>query len=139
MREHDSKGAAHLGGPAISSSPQPKPSSILDRSELLERVGGDRELLVEIVELFSRDCPKQMAELSEAVACGDAAKVKRVAHAVKGQVGNLASATATAAALRLEMMGSEGNLAGAREELASLERAIEQLKMALTAICSEAE
>lgn len=138
MSETDFKETAPPARPAISSSPSTRQSNILDRDELLERMGGDRELLVEIVDLFLRDCPKQLAELSEAVAGGDAASVRRAAHTLKGLAGNLASADAAEAALRLERMGSEGNLTGAKEQLATLERAIEQLKIALTALCSEA-
>lgn len=138
MNETDCKGAAHPAPPAISSCASTGQSKILDRDELLERMGGDRELLVEIVDLFLCDCPKQLAELSDAVAREDAVSIRRVAHTLKGLAGNLASAAATEAALRLERMGSAGNLTGAREELASLERVIEQLKVALTAVRSEA-
>jgi two-component system sensor histidine kinase/response regulator len=126
------------GGPALSASASTDAQeSILDRTELLERMGGDREILAEIVGLFLRHCPKQLAELSEAVARGDALRIERAAHALKGEVSNLASAPATAAALRLELMGRDGNLAGAREGFADLERAVEQLKVALTAIGAE--
>jgi two-component system sensor histidine kinase/response regulator len=123
--------------PASASASTDAQQSILDRTELLERMGGDREILAEIVGLFLRDCPKELAELSEAVARGDAVRIERAAHALKGEVSNLASAPATAAALRLELMGREGNLAGANEAFADLERAVEQLKVALTAINGE--
>lgn len=134
-------GIKNTAGPAKSpapSGPAIGQSSILDRDELMDRMGGDRELLVEIVDLFLSDCPKRLAELREAVERQDAAMIARIAHAVKGQVANLAGATAKAAALRLEQMGSEVNLTGARKELASLEGAIEQLKIALRALCSQA-
>jgi two-component system, sensor histidine kinase and response regulator len=110
---------------------------IINRAELLARVGGDHEFLAEVVQLFLNDCPKQLAELSEAVSKQDAVKIQRLAHAVKGQVSNLASETATVAAMRLELMGKEGNIPGAREQLSLLEGSIEQLKIALTEICSQ--
>jgi two-component system sensor histidine kinase/response regulator len=126
------------GGPALTASASgDAQESVLDRTELLERMGGDREILAEIVGLFLRGYPKQLAELNEAVARGDAVRIERAAHAFKGEVSNLASARATAAALRLELMGREGNLAGAKEGLADLERAVEQLKAALSAIDGE--
>jgi len=126
-------------GAALSAAslPGPQESSVLDRAELLERVGGDRELLAEVVELFLQDSAKQLCELKEAVADGDALRVCRTAHTIKGTVSNLASPLAVATALRLEEMGRGGNLAGAAEGLAALERVIEQLKEALTAVASQ--
>jgi two-component system, sensor histidine kinase and response regulator len=112
---------------------------IINRAELLERVGGDLELLAEVVQLFLNDCPKQLAALSEAVSQQDAVKIQRLAHAIKGQVSNLASEAATAAALRLESMGKDGNITGARQQLSLLEGTIEQLKAALTEICRQGD
>jgi two-component system, sensor histidine kinase and response regulator len=112
---------------------------IINRSELLERVGGDLELLAEVVQLFLNDCPKQLAALSEAVSQQDAVKIQRLAHAIKGQVSNLASEAATAAALRLELMGKDGNITGAGQQFSLLEGTIEQLKAALTEICRQGD
>ena len=49
------------------------------------------------------------------------------AHSLKGSVANFAAAAAVAAALRLEIMGHDGDLSHAGEAVAALEREIDLL------------
>ena len=44
----------------------------MDRDEVLARVGGDEDLLRELVPLSLDDCPALMAEIRKAVVDGDA-------------------------------------------------------------------
>jgi len=60
--------------------------------------------------------------------------VERVAHAIKGSVGNFAAQSAFATALRLEKTGRQGDLTGAGEAWKQLEAEIEELTRALTAL-----
>jgi HPt (histidine-containing phosphotransfer) domain-containing protein len=57
--------------------------------------------------------------------------VHRLAHTVKGAVGNFASPRAIEAAQRLEIMGKEGDLQHADEVFAELDEIIEKLKRSL--------
>ncbi len=112
--------------------PEARPQEdVLDRAEAWARVAGDRELLGELVELFFGSSAEQVRELREAVGRGDAAGVRRVAHGLKGAVGTFGAKEAAEAALRLETMGREEQLAGAGEALAALEQALERLGPAL--------
>src|SRR5215831_18171024 len=77
----------------------------LNRTALLARVDGDRALLREIVELFCHDHPRSLEDLREAIAAGDAAKVERLAHMLKGSIANFEAAQAVHAAERLEAVG----------------------------------
>ena len=43
----------------------------LDKSQILDRVGGDKELLVEIVALFLDDYPKVFGQIREAIQSGN--------------------------------------------------------------------
>ena len=97
-------------------------SEPFNREELLERVGGDRELLAEIVEAFRNDCPAQLARIREAVQAGDARGLYRAAHALKGAMGNLAAGPAVERALELETMGREARLQDAEATLNLLEQ-----------------
>jgi HPt (histidine-containing phosphotransfer) domain-containing protein len=117
--------------------PQMAKSDVLDLAEMLTHVDGDRQLLKEIVELFLEDCPKQLSDIRQAITQGDSAALMRTAHTLKGSVGNFAAKAAVDLALQLEMMGRQGNLAGAQEACSTLEKEIEHLKLALEALTKE--
>ncbi len=117
--------------------PQPAPGEVLDRAALLEHMEGDPELLAEMVTLFLQDCPRLLAALREALARGDAGALRLAAHTLKGTVSNFAAPAATAAALRLERMGREGDLSQAEEGCAAVETEIERLKPLLANLCQE--
>jgi HPt (histidine-containing phosphotransfer) domain-containing protein len=85
----------------------------LEIDALLHRVGGDFELLREIIDLFLEEAPRLAAEVRQAVARHDAPALVRAAHRLKGSAGNLSAQRVVHLALRLEMMGREEELAGA--------------------------
>ena len=128
MAERTSDSKAH-GGPNGT-------EAVLDTAGALERVDGDRELLAEIIELFQQDIDSLVQELEAAVAAKDPEAIMRTAHRLKGSVATFAAKPATAAALHLETMGREGNVADAdaafaslRTELARLQPALESLRL----------
>ena len=110
---------------------------VVDRQVVRERFEGDTELLREVVEIFLEDCPKLMADLSSAISRREAGGLERAAHAIKGSVGNFAARAAFEAAYGLERMGRAGNLDGAVEAHAELEREIERLCTVLPEMAEE--
>jgi len=118
--------AAPTDGPAAAETASP-----LDRARLLERVGGDRRALAQIVRIFREDAPRQLARLRQAIRAGDAPSLRSAAHALKGAVSNFAAASATAAAFQLQQLGESGALGAAGEGLERLERELEALDAAL--------
>jgi signal transduction histidine kinase/CheY-like chemotaxis protein/HPt (histidine-containing phosphotransfer) domain-containing protein len=102
-----------------------------DLSVALDRVGGDEVLLKELIGIFLDECPKWLAEIRAAVAAGDAAKLRRAAHTIKGAVDNCGASTAFDAALRLERIGSEERLGEAEEALSILVSELGRLEPAL--------
>ena len=110
--------------------------AVLDPAGALERVDGDRELLGEIIGLFQQDVDILMEELEAAVRSKDPEAIMRTAHRLKGSVATFAAKPATAAALHLETMGREGNIADAdaafadlKAELARLQPVLESLRL----------
>jgi CheY-like chemotaxis protein len=103
----------------------------IDHASALAHVGGDFELLKEITGLFLREIPDLMAALQGAFQSGDAASVQRVAHKLKGSVGNFAAQPAFDAASTLEVLGMEGRLAEAIPVYENLVKEITGLKMAM--------
>jgi CheY-like chemotaxis protein len=98
-----------------------------ERAEALKRVGDSEDILRELVELFQVECPKQMVEIQQQRAAGDLPGLARAAHTLKGSVGIFAAQAAFDAALRIEMMGRNGDASQFDEAWADLEREIGRL------------
>jgi HPt (histidine-containing phosphotransfer) domain-containing protein len=95
-------------------------NSAREDQQLLDRFDGERDLLRQVAAIFLESVPEQLAELRRAVAAGDAATVTRVAHRLRGSLGNFGAERAVEAALRLEQNGGAGSLAGAEGHCAIL-------------------
>ena len=104
----------------------------MDREYLLEQSGGSVETLKEVIGLFTTECPKLMAQIRRAITAGNPLDLQRAAHTLKGSIQFFGVKRPAAAALRLETMGREQNLAGAEEAWLSLVKEIERLKPMLT-------
>ncbi len=99
----------------------------LDYAVALERLGGDEELLQEVAQLFLDEYPTLMSEIQQAVAAGNARRLERAAHSLKGSVANFGADVAVQAALALEKIGRSGDLTGvgpAYQQLASVMNAL---------------
>jgi HPt (histidine-containing phosphotransfer) domain-containing protein len=84
--------------------------TVFDRADLLERLGGDEEFVAEIVEIFLETADEMLAAVDSAVAAGDAHRVERAAHSMKGALLNIAAEPVADIALRLEQAGRSGEL-----------------------------
>jgi CheY-like chemotaxis protein len=83
---------------------------VFNREELLDRLGGDTDLLNDVVRLFLEDCPERLIAIKAAVDGRDAELVRTTAHALKGAAGTIAATALYGAARTLERLGSEGRL-----------------------------
>jgi len=120
-----------------------RPAGAVDRAHLLARLGGDEELMADVIRLFLDDCPNVLASIKRAVDQRDTAAIRSAAHALKGASGNLAAAGLTDAAATLERIGAEGRLeaidAGWRRveaEAALLLDALRRLKETQESTCA---
>ena len=89
---------------------------------LRDRFDGDLDLLRIVAATFLECTPPLLSELREAIDAGDAGSVSRIAHRLRGSIGNFGADEAVEAALRLETMELEKDPAGAD---AAYERLIE--------------
>ena len=106
----------------------------LDESVALSRVGGDIELLREVVGLFLDDYPQSLEMIRQAVAQGDQSSLERHAHSLKGSVSTFGAQEAFDAAQVLEKQGRTGDMSSAAEGLANLEQALINLRPELEAL-----
>jgi HPt (histidine-containing phosphotransfer) domain-containing protein len=114
---------------------EPIPSALRppswSRAEVLDRLGGDQELLAELCQIFLKESPRLMERLRQGMANGDAEAVHRAAHSLKGELSYLAAADATQTARRLEDMGHERNLSLVSEAVRVMERELDQLRQTI--------
>jgi HPt (histidine-containing phosphotransfer) domain-containing protein len=110
-------------------------SLMLNKDVALERVGGDEELLQEVARLFLSDCSRAMNEIRTAIDTGDAKRLEREAHSLKGSVSNFGAEPVVEAARELELMGRLGNLATAVQSYQLLETKLSALKPELEHLC----
>ncbi|TMK31744.1 MAG: response regulator [Actinobacteria bacterium] len=119
--------------PAASAASAPAAGPGFDFSAALSYVGGDRALLDELLAIFAEDAPVRMDAIRRAIASGDAQELMREAHTLKGALKVLGAAAAAGLAQDLETRGGDGDLNGAREAGAALERAMDRLTQELLA------
>ncbi len=103
------------------------PPSVADWGQALDQLGGDEETLREVAQLLLDTCPALVAPIRAAVQAGDAAALKVAAHTLKGSLAVFAAAPAVAAALALETLGRQADLAPAGAALTRLESELERL------------
>jgi HPt (histidine-containing phosphotransfer) domain-containing protein len=115
-------GKASQSGPA---------ADVLDREAALSRMDGDGEILCSLVEIYFSEIGGMMDAVREAIKTGDPKQLEKAAHRLKGSVSIFGAGAATGTAFTLEITGRSGDLAAAAENLAQLEKQIDELKPAL--------
>jgi HPt (histidine-containing phosphotransfer) domain-containing protein len=105
----------------------------LDHAGLLDRMGGDEDLLREITGLFLEEYPTLVAQIDAGLVHLDPKQVEFAAHTLKGAVANFGMDAPTEAAYQLEQLGRRADLTGGVEALAVLENQLERLRVALLA------
>ena len=106
-------------------------SEVFIKKDLLDRVDGDTEFLEETVAMLDEDCPALLEKIRTAVASGDAEELAHAAHTLKGMLANFCAEPAGSAARELEMMGRDGQLAGAEAARDQVQRETDRLQEAL--------
>ena len=107
---------------------------MFDLAAATVRVGGKVQHLKKIAAVFLDESAKLLAEMRQAIADGEAQKLKRAAHSFKGAVGLFGAAGAMQAAQQLEKIGCSGDLTGAEDVYAKMEHEMKRLQPALTGL-----
>jgi HPt (histidine-containing phosphotransfer) domain-containing protein len=102
-----------------------------DRSKVLDNLDGDEELLREIAGIFLAGYQHEVERMRAALAASDVLTLNRIAHTLKGSVGNFGAQAAIDAAAVIERKTRDGQMAGIDGDFANLTTVIEQLAVAL--------
>ena len=79
-----------------------------DEAAMLKQLDGDKDLLIELVELFIDGAPARLAELNTALANNDLNGLADIAHSFIGMAGQLIAKTVTTIAKQLEYSARHG-------------------------------
>ncbi len=96
-------------------------AAAVEIGELLARVGHDRELLRELVEITREDLPRLTEALRAATIAGDMSEVAAIAHTLKGMLSNLAGNRAAASASQIEQLAKNKAVDEVTERMATFE------------------
>jgi two-component system, sensor histidine kinase and response regulator len=107
--------------------------NVIDRDSIMQRLGGDEELLRSFIEVFFEDSPELMQQLRFAIAEHDANLLQRSAHSLRGLAANFSAAAVVELASGLEKAGKDNDLSEANSLLTQLTDAMHLLHETLAA------
>ena len=103
-------------------------NEIIDLKDFMERVQDDKELLVELLDIFQEDFVGKRQVLDEAVKSGDTNKIKEVAHSLKGASGNISAKEMHANFLKVEAAVKNNDLNQVASILKEIDVQFDQIK-----------
>jgi HPt (histidine-containing phosphotransfer) domain-containing protein len=125
---------SEIQNPATGTQAKSKIQNLLDPAALetlLEVIGGEQELLVELIDSFLETAPPLLARLRQGVEQGNAAEVRAAAHILKATGNDFGATRLADLCQQLEERGKAGRLEEAAELAAQVEAEYEQVKAAL--------
>jgi HPt (histidine-containing phosphotransfer) domain-containing protein len=108
-------------------SPTDITATYFDLEAALDRCCDDPDFLVEMIEMLEDTVPAQLAAIETAIRANDADSLSRSAHALKGAVASMTTATPYALAYEIEFTGKAHTCEGTDVLFASLQISLEQL------------
>lgn len=106
---------------------------VLDRQQILERLGGDEEIYAIMAETYIEDVDCNCAALAAALAADDLRSLQREAHTIKGLLAGFADPDGAAVAQALEHRLRRGELAELAAAVDGLQQRLQAVKRALLA------
>ena len=110
--------------------------SVIDRellANLIDLMEGDRDLVIEVMDLFLEDAPQRIEAIVSAVDGGDPDELMRAAHSLKGSAGNVGARGLSGLCANLEQRGRNGSVAGTQMICMALHREFAAVRAALVA------
>ncbi len=107
--------------PRAATEPENPRDVVFGEKEMLDRFGGDRDLVRTVLDSFVQESPAVIDNLMSAVTAGDLAAVEAHSHAMKGSSANVNAWLVNRTALAMEKSAR----AGEREKLPDLFRTLE--------------
>ena len=107
-------------------------AGIVDLDAALERMGGDRQLLDDIVQFYFQDSPGLLQQIEQAICAQDSSQLERAAHSLKGLASNFSAASVVETTASLEGFGRSSQFDEATALLETLHARIAELNRELS-------
>jgi HPt (histidine-containing phosphotransfer) domain-containing protein len=112
----------------------PTDLEIFSPAEFEEQVAYDRELMVEIIDMFLEERQNDVIAMTESLAAGDLDQLTRSAHTIKGSLGSLHAHVARHRSQALETAAKDGNRQACISLLGALEQDLNDLEPQLLSL-----
>lgn len=96
--------------------------NILDLKDVMERVQDDRELLMELLDIFVEDYAEKRELLDQLIKDNNAEEVRNIAHSIKGAAGNISAKAIHATCEKMERLAELNDLAPVQDLLGPLDK-----------------
>jgi two-component system, sensor histidine kinase and response regulator len=100
------------------------------RTEALKPYDDDGSLVLEVIEAFLQDAPREEAAMRAALRDGDAAKLAAAAHALKGAAVNVGATAVGERCSAIEALAMRGGLGDAAQAIEQLEAGVQAARRA---------
>ncbi|MDD3375027.1 MAG: Hpt domain-containing protein [Candidatus Omnitrophica bacterium] len=101
---------------------------IIDLDDVLGRIQGDKELLVELIEIFLDDCPQKINDIKECVERGNLDQLSEAAHSAKGAAANIGAKKLWKTFLEAEEAAKSGAIDQFEEMIVRIDQEFDELK-----------
>lgn len=107
---------------------------VIDWETAIERLGGDKEFLIELLNELVEQIDQSLPDLKTAIEQKNYSDVRSIAHGLKGAAANLGADKISAKFYELETMGKEKKLDGALDKFNEVLQMNEELKKELASV-----
>ncbi len=107
---------------------------VIDLPEVMERVQDDKELLLELFEIFTNDYLQKMKILKSAIEKKNFEEIKDIVHSIKGASGNISAKAVHATCVSIEELCAKKDIAGVQVALPLLDGHFKELQQCIAEI-----
>ncbi len=100
----------------------------IDYPSVLERIGGDKSFLKELLNLYFEDFSEKYKQLQKAIDQKNFDLIRELGHSLRGSSANLSLTFLQETSFHLEVAGRERNVEKAKKALAFLDQEFKKLK-----------
>jgi len=97
-------------------------NGIIDYPSALERIGGDRDFLFELLNIYVEEFNSAVDALDQAIEAQDYRAIQELGHSLKGSSANLSLIRLREYAFRIEASGEDRDLELARRSIEALKQ-----------------
>jgi len=104
---------------------------VIELEEVMERVQDDKELLLELLDIFQEDYREKRIKMDKLIQKQGFEELKNIAHSLKGASSNISAKKIFVTFAKLEDVAEKGNVEEIRQLIAQIDRQYEELSQSI--------